>query len=344
MADVVKIDGSHGEGGGQVLRTAVALSAITGHPIEITSVRANRKPPGFKPQHLAAVRAAAEICGAKLRGAEVGSSFLSFEPSRPVSAGSYHFEIGTAGSTALVVQTVLLPLALAGDSRVTVVGGTHNTMAPSVEYLEHVALPAFRRMGVTAGIEWPRAGFFPKGGGVVNVAISGGRPSPVDLSTRGRVRSLYANVLTSELPASVAERGAKALQRFLPEAQARVDVIERPSLGAGAAALIALECEGGFGGFTGLGERGKTMERVSEEAGRAYQRWWSSDAAVDEHLADQLMLPAVLAKGTSRWKTDVVTEHLRTVAWVVRQFIPAQIQISEDGLVVVDSPGYESLP
>jgi RNA 3'-terminal phosphate cyclase (ATP) len=331
MSDLVVIDGSYGEGGGQVLRTSVALAAITGRPLEIHSVRGKRAKPGLQPQHLMAVKAAGELCDAELKGAEVKSGFLRFVPRRAVKPGNYHFDIGTAGATTLVLQTVFVPLALAGGaSRVSITGGTHNPMAPPVDYLEHVFLPAMRRMGIESSIDVPQLGFFPKGGGRVLATLeSTTELTGITLAERGKLVANVARVIVSALPEEVAQRGEQRLRDFL-EPEARVETVEKPSYGPGAAAFLAQRYENGFMGFSGIGERGKRMEVVCAEAGEPFREWQSGIATVDEHLADQLVLPAVLARGPSRWRTHAVTEHLRTVAWVVGHFLDREILIDEE--------------
>lgn len=324
------IDGSFGEGGGQIVRTAVALSAITGTPIEVANVRANRAKPGLQPQHRMAVQAAAAVCGASTEGVEVGSGHFEFAPGAPPQAGTYHFDVGTAGSAYLVLQTVLVPLLLAeGPSRVVVRGGTHNPLAPSADYLEHVFLPALRRAGAAIRFGYDRAGFFPKGGGELALEIEGpARLTGVDFASRGGLLRETAVAVTSGLAESVGVRAAEALRRYAGEPCIR----DLPSAGPGAAAFVGAEFESGFGGFVGLGARGKPMERVCEEAGEAYREWRTSAAGCDAHLADQLVLPMTFAGTSSRWTTPEVTEHLRTVLWVVRQFLPADLRL--DGNLV----------
>jgi RNA 3'-terminal phosphate cyclase (ATP) len=338
MPQIIEIDGSAGEGGGQVVRTSVALSAITGTPVRVYNVRGRRSKPGLQPQHLAAVRAAAEICQAEVRGAAVGSIDFTFTPAQGVRAGDYRFEIGTAGASTLVVQTVLVPLALAGRSRVTVTGGTHNPMAPPVEYLEFVYLPALRRMGLEASLRYERAGFYPKGGGEMTVEFAGAF-EPIHLTDRGRLRRSGGVIVTSGLPNGVAERGERALREFARDL--RVERRDKPSLGPGAAAFAYAEFDGGFGGYTGLGERGKPMERVAEEAGSPFEHWLASNAPVDGHLADQLVLPACFSGGRSRWRTGEVTEHLRTVLRLVTEFVPVATELEElsdgGGIVQLDA-------
>lgn len=331
---MIQVDGTYGEGGGQIVRTSLSLAAITGKSIEIEGVRGRRSKPGLQPQHLMAVKAAGQICSAAIQGAEVGSSSFRFEPGSPVLAGTYRFDIGTAGATTLVAQTVLLPLALAeGPSVVTITGGTHNPMAPCVDYLELVYLPVLRRMGVEVSLDVPRFGFFPRGGGELTIRLGGSsKLKPIDLTRRGEERSRFARVITSGLPEDVAVRGARQLERAIQT----VDHFEKPSLGPGAAAFIGAEFEGGFGAFTGLGERGKRMEKVAQEAVEPFRSWLAGDAPTDEHLADQLVLPAMLAHGTSRWRASAITEHLRSVIWLARQFVSREVEVDEaSGTVTV---------
>lgn len=330
MSNLVEIDGSYGEGGGQVLRTSLSLAAITGQAVEIRNVRAGRAKPGLKAQHLASVHAAAAVCSAKLRGDAVGSMYLFFEPAHPTVAGDYHFEIGTAGSTTLVAQTLIVPLALAeGPSSVTVVGGTHNPMAPTADYLEHVYSAMLRTHGLAVETSYGPPGFNPTGGGKLQIDVKASKIEPFLLLKRlsAPVRSF---VTTSLLPSHVADRAELMLQT-LGNVHKRCD----EGLGAGAAVTIAYA----GAGFSSLGERGKPMERVVQEAIDEAGVWSASAAAVDEHLADQLVLPAFFASGESTWRTNQITEHLRTVLWVASQFIPVQFQIDEANGTVVLQPG-----
>ncbi|MHB9130702.1 MAG: RNA 3'-terminal phosphate cyclase [Armatimonadota bacterium] len=334
MKPFISIDGSYGEGGGQIIRTALSLAAITGTPVEISNVRLGRQKPGLQPQHLMAVQAAAAICGAEVTGAAVGSMRLTFTPGATPQPGSYRFDIGTAGATTLVVQTVLLPLALAGmPSRVTVTGGTHVPHAPGCEYLEGIYLPTLCRAGLHARLSCARFGFYPRGGGEISAQIDPSSLQPVDLTERGKLRSLRAYIITSGLPAHVGERGGAAVETFMKGIGRPVTIEQRdlPSNGPGAAVILAAQCEGGHAGFTAMGERGKPMERVAEEACEDFLRWWKSGAAVDEHLADQLVLPTALAGGESRWTTPTLTDHLHTVLWTTQHFLPIEWTISELG-------------
>jgi RNA 3'-terminal phosphate cyclase (ATP) len=333
MATLVRIDGSYGEGGGQIIRTALSLSAMTGRPLEIENVRAGRSKPGLQRQHLTAVHAAAALCDAEVTGAAVGSTYFRFEPRGEPVPRPYRFEIGTAGAAPLVIQTTLLPLACAGTaSSVTVVGGTHVPHAPPADYLESVYLPALRPVGLNAALSYPRAGFYPRGGGEIVLDVEPSGPlKALDLTGRGKLVSLTAYIVTAELPDHVSERGAAAVERFMKGIGRPVTVVPRKlsSAGAGAAVVLAVECEGGFAGFSAIGEPGKPMERVAEEPCGEFLEWWKTGAACDEHLADQLVLPMALAKGESRWTTSEVTEHLRTVLWLTRQFLPIRYDLEE---------------
>ena len=331
-ADTVQIDGSYGEGGGQIIRTALSLAAITGRAVEVFNVRAGRAKPGLQRQHLTAVHAAAALCDAEVAGAAVGSMYFRFAPRRPPAPQPYRFEIGTAGATPLVLQTALLPLSRAGHpSRVSVVGGTHVPHAPPVEYLEAVYLPALAQAGLRAKFGYDKAGFYPRGGGEVTLDVEPSELGPLDLIERGKLTSLTAYIVTAELPDHVGERGARAVQRFMKGVGRPVNVIPRnlPSLGPGAAVVLAAQCEGGWAGFTGIGAPGKPMERVAEEPCEAFMEWWASGAACDEHLADQLVLPMSLALSDSSWSTPVITEHLRTVLWLTAQFVPIECGLEE---------------
>ncbi|MEZ0324526.1 MAG: RNA 3'-terminal phosphate cyclase [Fimbriimonas sp.] len=344
MGDWLEVDGSYGEGGGQIIRSSVSLAAITGKAVHIQNIRAKRAKPGLQNQHLTAVRAGAEICAAEMRGDAVGSTELFFRPTKKVEAAHYRFDITTAGASTLVLQTVLTPLALAGGaSHVTVTGGTHNPMAPPAEYLEFVYLPALARAGLKSIMDSPRNGFYPKGGGQIRLSLSlESGFMPVDFTLRGDLLRASGIVLASNLPETVLERGEATLREFLPES-VPVERRLKPSPGVGAAAFAHTEFEGGFGGFISLGEKGKPMEKVAEECGSAFEKWMQADAAVDEHLADQLVLPMALAKGRSRWRTIEVTEHLRTVLWLVGLFVPAAMEIEElgdgSGIVVIEGCG-----
>lgn len=324
---MISIDGSYGEGGGQIIRSAVSLAAITGQAVEVYNVRAKRTKPGLQPQHLAAVKAGAQLCAANLTGAAVGSTAFKFEPTGPVQAGEYRFEIGTAGSAPLVAQTVIVPLALIGSqSKITITGGTHNPMAPSSDYLEHVYGPALREMGVSISVHSSRAGYYPAGGGEIAIELTGAPALyPIDRIHRGPARAIRAIVTTSELSETVFYRAKGVLESELETPT--VIHNDKESNGPGAAIVIVVEHGKGQVAFTGLGAKGKPVEKVAEEAIQQYSVWQEATAATDEHLADQLVLPAAFASGESVWTTPEVTDHLRSVLWLVQQFVPIKYEL-----------------
>ena len=334
MVAMLHIDGSYGEGGGQLIRTALALAAMTQTGVTLTNIRAGRKKPGLQAQHLTAVKLAADHCAAHVEGAEMGSVSLKFLPQGVVTPGVYRRDIGTAGAMALVLQTALLPLAQAdAPSRIWLTGGSHVAFAPTIDYLAKVYAPVLQRIGIKAEIELLRVGYYPRGGGEAQLEISpmsGLRT--VNLSERGSLQRLTAIVTTSGLPTHVAERGAMEITRLIGrlgmQRYLTVEKSELPSNGTGAAILLVAECEAGYGGFSALGARGLPMEQVAERACRDFSDWWHTGAACDAHLADQLVLPLALAGGVSKWSTPKVTEHLRTVIWLVEKFVPVEFTIT----------------
>lgn len=309
----VWIDGSQGEGGGQVLRSACTLAAVTGRTVRIERIRAGRSNPGLRAQHLVAVNAAGSLCGAEILGAEVGSSSLEFRPRGLAGPGEYRFDIGTAGSTTLVLQTVFPLLGLVGGGRVTVTGGTHNPMAPTAEYLARVFAPVAGRMGWPLAVSMERAGFYPKGGGVLTSEVGAAVPAGVVLP-ESSAGSVSGHVLTANLPGHVGERGLAAVSA---ELGCGGEVVRAEAVGAGAAVSVLVEGEIPAG-FSALGERGKPMERVVAEAAEAYRAW--GGVGVDEHLADQLVTLAALGSGETVYRASVVSGHLETVLEIVKAF------------------------
>ena len=336
LQDMVVIDGSYGEGGGQVLRTALALAVLTGRPMRIEHIRAGRRKPGLRPQHLTCVRAAAAVCGAHLEGAELGSQTITFAPGGPPRPGEYIFDVaeaaqgGSAGSVGLVLQTILLPLALAGgESRLTLRGGTHVPWAPPVSYLEHVFLPLMAQMGVRAQIELVRWGFYPAGGGEIQVQIDGREEPlrPIVLTGRGELVRVWGTAVVMNLPSHIPQRMADRARNVLAEAGLDAQVEPRRLRGAGPGAGIFLfaEYEHATAGFTVYGRRGMPAERVAEMACADLLAHHRFTAPADPHLADQLVLPVALAEGESRVNTAQVSQHLLTNVWVVQQFLAREL-------------------
>ncbi|MFQ6100070.1 MAG: RNA 3'-terminal phosphate cyclase [Anaerolineae bacterium] len=347
---MVVIDGSHGEGGGQVLRTALALAVLTGQPMRIEHIRAGRRKPGLRPQHLTGVRAAGAVCEARLEGAELDSQMLTFVPGGPARPGEYVFDVtevargGSAGSVGLVLQTVLLPLALAGgESRLTLRGGTHVPWAPPASYLEHVFLPTLARMGVRTQIELVRWGFYPAGGGEMRVRIAEreGPLSPILLTERGELQRVWGTAAVMNLPAHIPQRMAARARNVLAEAglQAQVEPLRLRGAGPGAGIFLFAEYAHTTAGFTAYGRKGLPAERVAETACKDLLAHHRSGAPADLYLADQLVLPMALAKGESRVITSQVSQHLLTNVWVVPQFLARELSVEGEsgvpGAVVV---------
>lgn len=327
---LLRLDGSVGEGGGQILRTALSLSALTGRPFAIERIRANRKKPGLLRQHLTAVRAAAALCGASVEGAEPGSQSLRFEPG-PVAAGDYSFAIGTAGSTTLVMQTVLPPLLTAGGaSRVTIEGGTHNPLAPPVDFFERSFLPLVRRMGARVELRLERCGFYPAGGGRI-VAEVEPVPSlaPFELVERSPVLRRSARALVASVPRGVAERELAVVREAFGLSADDVSVVELlRGQGPGNVLTIELGMEHHSEVFTGFGERGVRAEAVAAAAVEEARAYLASGEPVGEHLADQLVIPLAMAGG-GRFRTGPASRHLTTNVEVVRQFVDVPVACVE---------------
>jgi len=351
MTETLVIDGSHGEGGGQILRSAVKLSAMFGRPVRIENIRAGRKKPGLAAQHVTSIRAAAAICGAVVEGDELGSQVLEFAPQRPVWAGRYEFDVaaarlgGSAGATSLVMQTVLLPLAMAdGESQVTVHGGTHMAWSPPFDYLRDVWLPALRPLGVAAELALDAWGWFPIGKGCLRATIRGVGPRalrPCNLVERGELVEVTGRAVAANLPAHIAQRMADRARALLAEAGAPVRIApERVRAAcAGAGIFLAARYDNVACGFGALGARGKPSETVAEEAAEILLAHLRAGAALDEHLGDQILVPLAIADGPSRFTVERVSRHLETNAWLTERFGCAAIRIDRQsdgtGLITV---------
>jgi RNA 3'-terminal phosphate cyclase (ATP) len=329
---MITLDGSEGEGGGQMLRTSLALSLVTGQPFHMERIRARRRKPGLLRQHLTAVEAARAIGCARVEGAEMNSQALEFR-SGAVTPGDYRFAVDTAGSATLVLQTVLPALLKASaPSTLTLEGGTHNPLAPSFDFLERSFVPLLRRMGAEVELVLRRPGFFPAGGGCFQVRINPvQRWSRLTLTERGAIRQRRACVWLSKLPPQIAERELAVVREALgwQRDECRVEVVPRPK-GPGNALVLEIHCEQVTGVFTGWGERGRPAEEVAGQAVDAAKSWLRADVPVNEHLADQLLLPMALAGGSS-FRTTAPSLHSTTNAVVIQQFLPVPIQFRQDG-------------
>jgi len=317
---MISIDGSHGEGGGQILRSSLTLSMATGKPFRITNIRANRKRPGLLRQHLTAVNAATAISGARVRGDELGSRELTFEPG-PVRPGDHAFVIGSAGSATLVLQTVLLPLARASEpSEIVVEGGTHNPLAPPFEFLEKSYLPLLARMGVRVEASLDRMGFAPAGGGKVRLRVHPGSLARLELEEPGRLLRRRAVATVASLPTHISQRELEVLRDRLGLHKGEEAERVIADQGPGNVAHVELDYEHVTLVLTSFGERGLLAEKVAARLADEVRRVTRAEVAADEHLADQLLLPLALGQGGS-FTTLEPTEHSRTHAEVIRTFL-----------------------
>lgn len=326
---VIELDGAIG--GGQVLRSALSLSMVTGQAFRIRQIRARRSRPGLLRQHLTAVMAAAEVCGARIAGAELGSQELRFEPGT-IRSGEYRFAIGTAGSCTLVLQTLLPALLQApGTSRVRISGGTHNPLAPPADFLTRSWLPLMRRMGAGIELDLLRHGFVPAGGGEIDVTVQPSQLTPLDLYERGALLSHQALALTAGLAPSVAERELNQVAKRLRWAPEMLHPITLdPARGPGNVLLLEYVFEQVTEVFSAFGQVLLRAEKVADTAINQAADWLRSDAAVAEHLADQLLLPMALA-GSGSFTTPRMTEHLHSNIAVIERFLPVTIECSEEG-------------
>jgi RNA 3'-terminal phosphate cyclase (ATP) len=358
----INIDGGKGEGGGQIVRTSLTLSCITGRPLHMINVRAGRPKPGLANQHLTAIRAAQQISSATVTGASLGSKQFTFEPG-PVQPGEYSFDVGTAGSTTLVLQTIALPLAFTDrNSTVAIIGGTHNPMAPCYEYLESVWAPLLALTGIHIYLQIKRAGFYPAGGGKIDANIVGigcatsspsplrgeGRGegsglSPVSIEDRGEIYSIDGFSAVARLPLSIAERQAKQAELRLSTAGLTHHPITCQTVDAaspGTVLFLNCRCRGAPAAFFGLGARGKPAERVADEAVDQLIDHFARPGALDPHAADQFVLPLALAPGRSTFTTTRVTDHLVTHVELLQQFLDRNIKLTgspnESGRVEID--------
>lgn len=341
---MLEIDGSFGEGGGQILRTSLALSLITGTPFRVFNVRAKRARPGLQRQHLTAVRAAAEVGNAEVRGDELHSREFFFTPNE-IQPGDYHFDIGTAGSTTLVLQTVLPVLLVAdGPSRVVLEGGTHNKAAPPFEFIDRALLPLLRTMGCELSLQLERPGFYPVGGGRIVAEI---QPTanwkPLELTERGKLRAVRATAIVSNLPLHIAERELDVIGKRLNLKAKQLEAVEETrARGPGNVCFVEIDSEHVTEVFAAFGEKGKPAERVGREAAKAAERYLKSAVPVDEHLADQLLLPMAIGAG-GRFKTAAPSSHTTTNIDVIRRFVDAEIEVEDSSgsaveIVVTKSP------
>jgi RNA 3'-terminal phosphate cyclase (ATP) len=333
--DVVRIDGSYGEGGGQILRTALALAAVTQRPLELVNIRKQRKRPGLANQHLACVRAVAALTDGAIEGDRLGSTALRFTP-RAIRAGDWRFDVaeerGSAGSVTLLFQALLPILCRApGPSSVTLLGGTHVPWSPPVHYLQAVFLPMLARLGARVSLELVRPGWYPKGGGEIRAAVD---PAPAltaqQWMTPGALQRIRGWSIVSNLPRAIALRQRHAAEETLHaggHGDAAIDCVELPSRGPGTCVVLVAERERTCAGFSSLGKIGTSAEQVGAEAATLALRYLASGAALDEHLADQIVLFLAQAAGPSRFTAARATGHVATNLWTIQQFLPVRTAI-----------------
>ena len=324
---LLTIDGAQGEGGGQVLRSSLALSLVTGKPFAMENIRAKRKKPGLMRQHLTAVTAAAEIGHADLQGAQIGSSRLVFRPGH-VEPGNYTFSVGTAGSATLVLQTVLPALLLAdSESNLILEGGTHNPLAPPFDFLARAYLPLINRMGPTVEAQLIRPGFYPAGGGRMTVRVGPSRQFRcLELLERGEITARRVRALVANLPRHIAQRECRTIAEKTGWDESCFVVEEvKNSVGPGNIAMIELEATHVTEVFTGFGQLGVSAEKVAMQALRDAREYLAAEVPVGAYLADQLMLPlavgAYLGTGGGVFRTMKLTQHSTTHLEVIREFL-----------------------
>jgi RNA 3'-terminal phosphate cyclase (ATP) len=336
--DVITIDGSVGEGGGQILRTSLALSLVTGKPFRIVNIRAGRKKPGLLRQHLTAVQAATQVGDAVSDGAEMGSCELVFRP-QAVRAGAYRFAVGTAGSTTLVLQTVLPALMLAdGESSVTLEGGTHNPFAPPFDFLARTFLPQLARFGPKVDAVLARPGFYPAGGGRMELHIAPTpKLQPVEIFERGADQGRRAIAHLAGLSPDIASRAFDQIEKRMRWDRSCFEIMQH-SAGCGPGFVLTSEVasEEITETFTGFGERGVRVEQVADAMIDQIRRYLSTSAPVGDYLADQLLIPLALS-GAGGFRAVAISRHAQTNIDVIQQFLPAQFETaaSPDGGVEV---------
>lgn len=330
---MITIDGSEGDGGGQVLRNACALSLVTGEPFTIEKIRGGRDQPGLMRQHLTAIEAACAIGGADCEGLELGSNRIVFKPGS-VTPGEYRFAVGTAGSTALVLQTVLVPLALADEpSHLVIEGGTHASMAPSFDFIEKCFLPVLGRMGPRVSARIKRHGFFPRGGGRIEIDIE---PSPlqrIECTDRGAFASqagmiVFSSLGTNKIPLRIRKAALKALPEW---DEAMIAIRDLPAdQGPGVALMLEAAYENVTEVVTGFGKLGLSAERIGNTAGKRMAGYQASQAFAGPYLQDQLLLPMALAGGGS-FTSVKISQHSRTAGEIIAEFTGRSTHFEDAG-------------
>lgn len=344
---MLTIDGSHGEGGGQILRTAVALSSISGKPVRIINIRAGRSNPGLNYQHVMSIRSVAELCGADVTGVERGSGEIEFTPGN-ISGGKYHFDITTAGSATLVLQACILPCLYGAEkTQITVTGGTDVKWSPSVDYLRFVFTPILHKMGARVGIVTMRRGHYPKGGGEVKIVVNPlETPASLKLGERGLYKGISGIAHVTNLPNKIARRMKHAaLLKLVDCGDAEISEEhfppgQDPSFGAGAGIVLWAQYENTILGASGLGERGLPAERVGQTAAEGLLAEMDSGCTLDVQAADQFLPYMALARGESVFYARELSGHAKTNMWLIEQFLDVTFRVEQkEGLWRVSVEG-----
>jgi RNA 3'-terminal phosphate cyclase (ATP) len=333
---VVKIDGSLGEGGGQILRTAISLSAITGKPIEVTNIRANRADPGLRPQHMAGIRIIADLFHAKFENLKVGAEWIRFSPSDKFEGGSVKFDIGTAGSIPLTLMTVVPAVSLSNNSlQIEITGGTDVKASPTIDYIKHIVTKSYLSIGPKFSVEVLKRGYYPKGGGIVRSTIKPcKRPGTIELLSTGYLEPKIISVC-SQLPVHIAKRQISSALLALEKKDIRCSNYTasiESSISPGSSILVY--CASDFGLYVGgdsIGELGKRAEAVGTQAAKRFLESTLAQATVDPFLADMLVLPLALSKGRSRYRIARVTQHLLTNLHIVSKIVGCKYSIDQHG-------------
>lgn len=330
---MIEVDGSHGEGGGQVLRTAISLSAVLREPVRMTDIRASRPNPGLAAQHVASVQAVAELCDAEVDGLHIGSKDIVFRPG-VLTGGEFEFDIGTAGSISLVLQACILPATMSkSEVRVTIRGGTDTKWSPPIDYMRIVHLPLASRLGVSCELEVLRRGFYPEGGGEVTARIY---PCPemreIDLGDRGGFQRISGIAYAQNLPDHVVSRMKHAaLKSLVDHRNVKVESDPRSGNSTGAGIILVAEYQNTVLGESELGQRGVRAEKLGEDCASNLRESMDSGATVDEHMVDQLVPYMALAKGCSVLTADEVTDHAETNMWVAERFLGERFRTRKVG-------------
>lgn len=331
---MIEIDGSFGSGGGQIIRTAVGLSALTGKPCRISNIRKNHPQPGLKAQHMKGVDAVGKLCDADVKGLEIGSETIEFIP-KEIRHKDLSVDVGTAGSVTLVLQSLMIPMVHAKeDVKVEIRGGTHVKWSPTTGYFRHVFCEYLKMMGIEIGSETLSYGFYPKGGGGIRVIVMPGRIKSIILTKRDHFSHVdaWSNASQALSKGRVAERQLESAGKVIPMIKKNQKYVFSRSIGSGI--TMAAVYDNCTLGSSALGDRGKSSESVGEEAATFLKKQIDSGACLDEHMADQILPYMAMAaesdSGDSQVTVARVTDHCKTNIWVIEKFLPVKFKIENN--------------